>query len=886
MHRWALAAILVLFLAGHSPADEPASPLFPFVLPWDDATPGVTCVSGWLPKPAGKQGPVHAGPDGHLYTGTERIRFLGVNLAFGANFPRHEDADKIAARMAKFGINVVRFHHMDMQTYPGGIRARNASGTGVLDATALDRLDYFIARLEEHGIYANLNLLVSRPFDRTDGLPPEIETVEWKDRHVAGFFHRPILKLQQEYAHALLTHRNPYTKRTYAEDPGVAFVEINNEDGLIQGWLGNQVDRLPEFLRRDLQRQWNAWLVKKYGSTEKLRTFWGARNEPLGDELLANADFRRGTERWNLERHEQAEAEAALTDELPPGLMPPMHSVRITVRREGTMAWHVQFNQAGLKLRKDQPYTLSFWAKADRPLKIGADVSQAHEPRQSLGLGTELALTREWQEFRFVFPATAGDDNARLNFTGLARQTATVWLAGVALRPGGNLGLVEGERLEDGSVLPFTHARPEPRTVNGQLDWLRFLWDTEDAYWQAMLHYLKDDLKVQGVVLGTIVGCSTPNLMARFEAADSHAYWQHPEFPSRQWDDEDWIVRNRTLVNEAGGILAGLAQRRILGRPHCVTEYNHAAPNTYSSEAFLLLAAYGALQDWDALYVFAYSHRTNDWDARRIQGFFDVDQHPTKMATLPAAAALFLRGDVQPARDLVLAAMDREQEITALRTAHAWDLVHAGTAGVSRESFLVHRVALATETGPHRKAPHVEPVKSGARRYESDTGELIWDRSNPNRGVVTVNTPRSKAVIGYGGGRRFDLGGVVLAPGASVQEGWSTLTLTVREGQMTKGPARLLLTIIGLAENTGMKWKGPAHESVGRSWGTAPSLVEGVPATVTLPVPAARVHAWALDARGQRGAALPVQEVDGKATLALGPGWKTLWYEVEVKSQP
>jgi len=42
----------------------------------------------------------------------------------------------------------------------------------------------------------------------------------------------------------------------------------------------------------------------------------------------------------------------------------------------------------------------------------------------------------------------------------------------------------------------------------------------------------------------------------------------------------------------------------------------------------VLLAAYGALQDWDAIYAFAYSHR-KDWDARRIPGFFDIDQHPT-----------------------------------------------------------------------------------------------------------------------------------------------------------------------------------------------------------------------------------------------------------------
>ncbi|MFA0771353.1 MAG: hypothetical protein REDVDVYQ_001875, partial [Candidatus Fervidibacter sp.] len=34
-------------------ADEKGD-LFPFVLPWDDATPSVTNISHWLHKPAGK----------------------------------------------------------------------------------------------------------------------------------------------------------------------------------------------------------------------------------------------------------------------------------------------------------------------------------------------------------------------------------------------------------------------------------------------------------------------------------------------------------------------------------------------------------------------------------------------------------------------------------------------------------------------------------------------------------------------------------------------------------------------------------------------------------------------------------------------------------------
>jgi hypothetical protein len=867
--------------------------LFPFVLPWDDASPSATNISHWLHKPAGKFGHIRVGADGHLYAGKQRIRFLGVNLCFGACFPRKEDAEKIAPRMAKFGINIVRFHHMDNQTFPNGIRARNVPHTRDLDPEALDRLDYLIAQLKRNGIYVNLNLLVSRPFNAADGLPKEIEQLGWKERHIVGFFYEPMIELQKEYARKLLTHRNPYTGLTYAEDPVVAFVEINNENGLIHAWLGGQVDNLPEVFLRELQRQWNEWLKKRYGTTEKLRKVWGVKEEPLGDEMLRNANFEAGLQNWVLERHFGAEASAEIV------AVPELQgrrSVRITVTKQGTQGWHVQFHQPNLQVQPDRPYTLSFWARAERPCTITVGISQAHEPWQNLGFSAEVRLTQEWREFRFTFTLNRGDDNARVIFSNLGAQTTTYWFAAPSLRPGGIVGLAANERLEDGSIPIFLRSRFGERTPEAQRDWMRFLWETEDRYWQTIYRYLKGELKVKALVIGTIVGCSTPNMMAKLDCVDTHAYWQHPMFPSRPWDPEDWIVPNRTMVNERGGTLPGLALRRVLGKPHSVTEYNHPAPNTYCSEAFLLLAAYAALQDWDAIYAFSYSHRRDDWDLRRIPNFFDIDQHPTKMVTLVPAAAMFVRGDVKPAKQQVVVKLTKEQEVDLLRRSWAWLLVHAGHVGVPNEAALIHRVAIATDgkrVPPTALKP--EQVKIDGNRFVSDTGELIWDLTEKGRGVVTVNAQNSKAVIGFAGGKRFELGGVVIEPGQTMQDGWCAITLTVMDGSLptrpssrVPRPARLLITATGYAENTDMGWKEvpgyPPKSSCGRNWGKPPSLVEGVPATVTLPLPAKRVQAWALDERGQRKSQIPVNaDPSGNAVIHIGPQWQTLWYEVEAK---
>jgi hypothetical protein len=694
--------------------EDNVTPLFPFVLPWDDATPGVTDLSGWLQPPAGRDGFIHAGRGGHLYAGNNRIRFFGVNFCFGANFPRPDDADKIAARLAKFGINVVRFHHMDAQPFPNGIRARADKSTRALDSEALDRLDHLVAALKRHGIYANLNLLVSRPFNAADGLPPEIETVVPKDRATIGFFYAPLLQLQQEYARKLLTHRNAETGLMYAQEPAVAFVEINNENGLTHSWWGGQLDNLPEVFARDLQRQWNVWLRTRYRSTEKLCAAWGV---------------------------------------------------------------------------------------------IGA--------------------------------APAG-------------------------------------RIEDGALPAFTKAHWAERTAEAQRDWMRFLSETEGCYWQSMHRFLKNDLHVHAVVMGTIVGCSTPELMAKFDAIDTHAYWQHPQFPARQWDNENWFVPNLTMVNERGGTLPNLALHRVLGKPHSVTEYNHPAPNTHSSEAFLLLGAYAALQDWDAIYAFAWSHRRDDWDTQHITSFFDIDQHPAKLVTLPAVVAMFRRGDVAAAREQIVAALDPARAPDLLRTSRAWSLISAQQLGVPREAALLHRVAIdvAGNAAPRSQVPGAVTTN----RFVSDTGELAWDVSEKGCGVVTVNTVKSNAVIGFGGGKRYELGGFVIEPGATRQDGWSAITATEVQ------PRRWLITATGYVENTDMQWKNSEHSSVGHNWGKAPSLVEGIPARITLPLPAKEVEAWTLDERGQRKARLAIEsDANDRAVLILGPQYETLWYEVAAK---
>ncbi len=589
----------------------------------------------------------------------------------------------------------------------------------------------------------------------------------------------------------------------------------------------------------------------------------------------------RQLEGWTLERHEGTEATAKLVDVAPDSL-PGARSVQITVTRPGAQSWHIRFEQGRVRVRAGMPCTLSFWAKADKPGAISASIEQSHEPWHVLGASRDIPLTAQWHRFRFVLPVAESDDDARMIFDP-PMQPGTYWLAAISLRPGGVVGLGQDEGLEGNTVRSLLQPQLAERSASAQRDWIRFLWETEDRYWQTMYGYLKNDLNVKALVIGTVVGCSTPNMMAKMDCVDAHAYWQHPIFPGRPWDAENWIVPNRTMVNDVGGTLPGLALRRVAGKPFCVTEYGHPAPNTYCSEGHLLRAAYACLQDWDYISASRYSH-SDKWDLRCIRNFFDISQHPTKMATLIPAAAMYLRGDVQAARELVAVSLDKEQEIDRLRHAYPWDLVHAGHAGIRSETALIHRVAINAQGNSAPAVLRADHDKAPRDRFISDTDELDWDLRQKDRGVVVVNTSKSKAVIGFGGGKRFALGGVVVEPGPTMQDGWCAITLTAMSGSFAGPTCRALVTATGYVENTGMRWKNAARDSVGKDWGEAPTLVEGIPARITLPVSAKSVQAWAMDASGQRKAPLAVgTSAEGNAVITIGPEAQTIWYEVVVR---
>jgi hypothetical protein len=828
-------------------AQAQAPEMFPFVIPGLATPPGGSIVDvSWLnDSPAGASGYVQV-HEGHFVDGRgRRLRFLASNFTFGSCFPEHELADKLAARLASLGINCIRFHHLDNQTAPGGIWKAGTAKKNEFDPDQLDRLDYFIAALKRHGIYADLNLHISRNYwegeDFPDGLANNRERQERLPNYGKAIdkINDQMIRMQRDYARALLTHLNPYTGTNYAKEPCVAIVEINNENSLLQ----LKVSSLPDYYRADVLKKWNRWLKARYGSTEKLTAAWGG-SDVTGPNLLPARSTTQGDEYFVVTNAQAGET-------------------TISVLRIPEVSWHAQLQWPGLTLDEGQLYTLEFSGRSELPRQVALSTRLNQPDWHNCGLAEEAELGPEWKTYNYPFRAIHVEPGVvRFDLIVGGGPAGEFLLKNPSLRRGGSLGLKPSESLAAGNVDAPGRTQGSPKG----LDWTRFLAETERAYTGGMRTYLKSDLGIEAAIIDTQAsygGIAGTYRESFNDFVDMHAYWQHPHFPGRPWDSANWTIPNTPMVADRnGGNLAHLAVYRVAGKPFTVSEYDHPAPNQYAAEMFPMIASYAALQDWDGLFQF-------DWggtrpDSRRIAGYFSLQQHPAKLAFLPAAALMFRRGDVDAALATAQLSIPVSQvdELTAenVSMSAAWR-----QAGIVTRDSIDHRLEL-----------HFTPSgKLEAQKAKPPTSPIHWDADAV---LYTVDAPAAKAVVGRCTGKTTKLSGVEFEVKANSHQ-FAVLTLSAFDGQPLTKSRRLLLTAAGDVENTGMGWNAD-RTSVGTGWGTAPTVCEGIAAQVRFATERSGAKVYALDGSGTRREAVPVLLKDGQLSFQISPEFETLWFEI------
>ena len=311
------------------------------------------------------------------------------------------------------------------------------------------------------------------------------------------------------------------------------------------------------------------------------------------------------------------------------------------------------------------------------------------------------------------------------------------------------------------------------------------------------------------------------------------------------------------MVDDPGHSLpAELTRSAMVGRPFTVSEVNEPFPNDYACELIPILAAYGAFQDWDGVFFYTVEPKISGQWRPYIGDHFDLTQDPVRMAQLPAGALIFLRGDVAPARQTVERTYSSDQIDESLRLPDSEDPYF--TPGFPLTLPLVHGsriLALDAAPTPKFEAPAGNPLVA-------DTGELAWYTSAKDGGLVTVDTARSTALVGFI--KRHGVSTTHLS--ADIANKFAAITLSSLDGLPLGRANLLLLTTGGRVENTGQVWNG--RRTAIDPWGGPPTRIEPITGWILLKEleGAVAVRATPLD-----GAARPLTPEDARF---LEWGWE------------
>ena len=261
---------------------------FPFQ-PSKDVVRGVIDMDRWLDGPGGKHGGVRIVKDGFAFEDGTPVKFWGVNLSYAAGAgPRDGGLHGRTLRQ----VRRQRRAHAQVLLPHGPGRHRRSERLHGLAPKGLEQFDYFASKLKEHGVYFGWSHTYGfhvTPGDRKRLLAyDEIEKNLKGNTYAFMNFAEDVQDLMIEKVVNLLKHKNPYTGKTYAEEPALCFIELQNEDDIFFYTSENAFNACPTYKKRFLER-FAAWLKDRYGSEEKLRVAWGdalQKGETLADASI------------------------------------------------------------------------------------------------------------------------------------------------------------------------------------------------------------------------------------------------------------------------------------------------------------------------------------------------------------------------------------------------------------------------------------------------------------------------------------------------------------------------------------------------------------------------------------------------------------------------
>lgn len=868
-----LFSILLILISTFIIAQD-RSTWFEFYLPWDDSTKTITDMSGYLDAPAGKHGFLQITPDGHFRfeNKEDKERFVGVVNVAISNFPTKEQARIIAARMAKFGINLVRIHLIDVEGQYG-LFLNSGNNTTSLHPDRLDRMDYFIKCLKDKGIYFNFCIHAGRIYKYNDGIDAPISNNQSK---YSTLFNQKLIDLQKDFALKTIGHLNPYTGLTYAEDPAMAQVELTNENSLFNGWMGwnsdfifkEKVDGIGSFYSNELDEKFNNWLSEKYANDSELEQFWAGNDAGITEELVKNGSFEQNFTSWgNYVRTQDATGNITIDEsEKKDGAK----SAKIGVTSPGSQHWHVHLKTNNFKAKNGKAYKISFYAKADSNRLMQLEIME-NQTWKWIG-APQINLTKNWQLFETYFNSTFDSDAMIVQFE-WGKSAGTFWLDSVSITQTSGEGLEAGESLAQKNIKRTKNTEIGKHTAQRVGDNAAFYFHIEKKYTDQLSTYLKNDLGVRCPVTFTnnYYGLTSIYSQSQADYMDFHMYWDHPNFPNG-WSDINFSLKNKSMMlDPKASTINRMLLSKVKNKPFVLSEYNHAYPYIFQSEAPSLLYAYGSFFDLDGIVWHAYYDYMNRFTQRHQDMFFDVAMHPVMMTqmllALPYRMHFLKKAETIVEANYKTSDVFYNTKIFQDEDVLNFENVETGTY------FLNHGFQHANFEADSTYLSH--ELTNPGKVVETETGEIFWDG---NQGYFTVKNPYWQGATGYLGNKNITLENIHLSNITTTNNlNFASIHLISLDSLPISKSKKMILLTSARLENEGLQWNTEKTSLVAKGGNRA--LCEPVEALVQFKNASAdSLMIFPLDERGNRVDSLLINQFGSDVRFLLNN--KTLWYEI------
>ena len=263
---------------------------FPFPLAEVKEGESAIDVSAVIEAPAGQRGAVRQVGDEYQFEDGTPIKFWGVGAAIPSDVSSMERQAKFFRRM---GINLIRLH--TVRGAIGELITPEGGGEADFDPQRIERLDRYVAIMKDHGIYFQWSVFWRGAITEADGYPADLyaelpDASGGKNPYGLVNISRALQDIRWRYLEKLLQHVNPHTGLSYADEPALAILEVQNEDCVFFHaplTALNNPDDVP--LHSALFRQqWAQWVKERYDTDEALRAAWGEDGLRAGDSV--NAD--------------------------------------------------------------------------------------------------------------------------------------------------------------------------------------------------------------------------------------------------------------------------------------------------------------------------------------------------------------------------------------------------------------------------------------------------------------------------------------------------------------------------------------------------------------------------------------------------------------------